>query len=93
MVELEGSEKLFGMVLGMVLILMPLKCLYLLGSSMASLATSSAEEPPSRWFFCICRLEVVSDFWTPIGSKACRYHNTSDNRPAKDFRFLIPRSD
>lgn len=51
MVELEGSEKLFGMVLGMVLILMLLKCLYLLGSSMASLATSSAEEPPSRWFF------------------------------------------
>lgn len=41
MVELEGSEKLFGMVLGMVLILMTLKWLYLLGSSMASLATSN----------------------------------------------------
>lgn len=26
------------------------------GGSIPSLATSSAEEPPSRWFFCICRL-------------------------------------
>ena len=33
--------------------------------------------------------EVVSDFWTPIGSKACTYHNTSDNRPAKGFCILF----
>lgn len=53
MVELEGSEKLFGMVLGMVLILLPLKWLYLLGSSMASLATSALLATLAVVFLCL----------------------------------------